>query len=159
MTQTKLPPLKKVYWTAELGKVAIAKLQGGITWSERIIIGALTGSENGILLFDNLQAAYQYIKQRAEEDSAVIVEIPVKRHIDLDGLKRCDQFQPPAEFTEPFRQWSYTAGAIVFDRVKFHTIQEVPDEPEVEATVALVPKPVTGSILASSKSGNIILPV
>ena len=67
MTQKKIPALRKVYWTAELKKVAIARLQGGISWAELVLVNDSVGLQQGILLFDSLEAAHSYIKRKNEE--------------------------------------------------------------------------------------------
>ena len=75
--QNSKPPLKRVYWTAELKKVAIARLQGGISWAELLLVNDSIGLQQGVLLFDTLEAATAYIKRKSE-DFAVVVELPVK---------------------------------------------------------------------------------
>ena len=63
----KIPALKRVYWTAELKKVAIARLQGGISWAELLYVNDSVGLQQGVLLFDKLEAAHDYIRRKNEE--------------------------------------------------------------------------------------------
>lgn len=127
MTQKKIPPLKRVYWTAELRKVAIARLQGGISWAELILVNDAIGLQQGVLLFDSLEAATAYI-QRRKEDFAVVVELPITA-IEKELLVRCQEYSG-TEFKGEFRQWIYP-NHIWFDRVKFHKIETVAERAEL----------------------------
>ena len=139
---TKQPPaLKKVYWTAELKKVAIARLQGGVSWAELLLVNDSVGLQQGILLFDNIDAAHAYIK-RKKEDFQIIVELPVKS-IEKELLVRCQEFSA-REFKEEFRQWIYP-NHIWFDSVKFHKFETVAEEQDM-AKLA----PVNARVIASS---------
>jgi hypothetical protein len=148
MKNKKQPPaLKRVYWTAELKKVAVARLQGGISWAELLLVNDSVGLQQGILLFDTKEAAHAYIKRRAE-DFQIVVELPVKS-IEKELLVRCSEF----EHTDlEFRQWIYPSH-IWFDSVKFHKFETVPDTPP--------PAPIQTRVLASSGSspltGNIVI--
>jgi hypothetical protein len=122
--QTKIPPLKRVYWTAELKKVAIARLQGGISWAELLLVNDSVGLQQGILLFDTLEAAHAYIARR-KEDFQIVVELPVKS-IEKELLVRCQEFSGH-EFKGEFRQWIYP-NHIWFDAVKFHKFETVAEE-------------------------------
>jgi len=122
--EKKIPALKKVYWTAELKKVAIARLQGGISWAELLLVNDSIGLQPGVLLFDSLEAATAYIKRKAE-DFAVVVELPVKS-IEKELLVRCQEFEP-RDFDHEFRQWIYP-NHIWFDTVKFHKIETVAED-------------------------------
>ena len=121
MAKNKIPALKKVYWTAELGKVAVARLQGGISWAELILVNDAVGLQQGVLLFDSLEAAHAYIRQR-KEDFQIVVELPVKS-IERELLVRCQEFAA-REFKEEFRQWIYP-NHIWFDSVRFHKFETV----------------------------------
>ena len=119
---TKVPALKRVYWTAELKKVAIARLQGGISWAELLLVNDSVGLQSGVLLFDNIEAAHAYIR-RKNEDFAVIVELPVNS-IEKELLVRCQEFTGT---DLEFRQWIYP-NHIWFDRVKFHKFETVAED-------------------------------
>jgi hypothetical protein len=125
--QTKIPPLKRVYWTAELKKVAIARLQGGISWAELILVNDSVGLQQGVLLFDTLESATAYIKRKAE-DFAVVVELPIAA-VEKELLVRCQEFSG-SEFKGEFRQWIYP-NHIWFDAVKFHKIETVTEQQEL----------------------------
>jgi len=142
-TEKRIPALKKVFWTAELKKVAIARLQGGISWAELLYVNDAVGLQPGVLLFDTLEAATAYIKRKAE-DFAVVVELPI-RSIEKELLVRCSEFTGT---DLEFRQWIYP-NHIWFDRVRFHKIETVKEEQDL---AALVPPPVTGTVIASSSS-------
>lgn len=129
--EKKIPPLKKVYWTAELKKVAIARLQGGISWAELLLVNDSVGLQQGVLLFDTLEAATAYIKRKSE-DFQVVVELPVGS-IEKELLVRCQEFEPRGSNLE-FRQWIYP-NHIWFDRVKFHKIETVAEKPDTAAAV------------------------
>ncbi|CAB4166069.1 hypothetical protein UFOVP849_13 [uncultured Caudovirales phage] len=149
MTEKKrIPPLKQVYWTAELKKVAIARLQGGISWAELIMVNDSVGLQPGVLLFDSLAAATAYIRQK-NEDFAVVVELPVKS-IEKELLVRCQEF---GGTDLEFRQWIYP-NHIWFDRVKFHKIETVAEEVDI---CDLAPQPVIASVLASSRDRPVII--
>lgn len=124
MTQKKIPALKRVYWTAELKKVAIARLQGGISWAELLLVNDSIGLQQGVLLFDTLEAATAYIS-RKKEPFAVVVELPIAA-IEKELLVRCQEFSAH-EFKGEFRQWIYP-NHIWFDRVKFHKIETVTED-------------------------------
>jgi hypothetical protein len=122
---TKQPPaLKRVYWTAELKKVAIARLQGGISWAELILVNDSVGLQQGILLFDSKEAAHAYISRR-KEDFQIVVELPVKS-IEKELLVRCQEFSA-RDFAGEFRQWIYP-NHIWFDSVKFHKFETVAED-------------------------------
>ena len=122
--KTKIPPLKRVYWTAELKKVAIARLQGGVSWAELLLVNDSVGLQQGILLFDTLEAAHAYIK-RKKEDFQIVVELPVKS-IERELLVRCQEYSG-REFEGEFRQWIYP-NHIWFDAVKFHKFETVAED-------------------------------
>jgi hypothetical protein len=124
MTNKKIPPLKRVYWTAELKKVAVARLQGGISWAELLLVNDSVGLQQGVLLFDSVEAAHAYISRR-KEPFAVVVELPVKS-IERELLVRCQEFEP-RDFAGEFRQWIYP-NHIWFDRVKFHKFETVAED-------------------------------
>lgn len=146
MTQKKIPPLKRVYWTAELKKVAIARLQGGISWAELILVNDAIGLQQGVLLFDSLEAAGAYIGQK-KEDFAVVVELPIAS-IEKELLVRCQEFSA-RDFDGEFRQWIYP-NHIWFDRVKFHKFETVAED----QTAAI-----TATEATIDQSGTITLPV
>ena len=122
--KTKIPPLKRVYWTAELKKVAIARLQGGVSWAELILVNDSVGLQQGILLFDTKEAAHAYISRR-KEDFQIVVELPVKS-IEKELLVRCQEFSA-REFAGEFRQWIYPRH-IWFDSVRFHKFETVTED-------------------------------
>jgi hypothetical protein len=117
--EKKIPPLTRVYWTAELKKAAIARLQGGISWAELLLVNDSVGLQQGVLLFDNLEAAHAYIKRRGEEFQ-IVVELPIKS-IEKELLVRCNEFDRH-HFDGEFRQWIYP-NHIWFDAVKFHKFE------------------------------------
>jgi hypothetical protein len=117
----KIPPLKKIYWTAELKKAAIARLQGGISWAELILVNDSVGLQQGVLLFDSLEAAHAYIRLK-NEDFQIVVELPIKS-IEKELLVRCNEFDTH-HYDQPFRQWIYP-NHIWFDSVKFHKFSTV----------------------------------
>lgn len=133
--EKKIPPLRKVYWTAELKKVAIARLQGGISWAELLLVNDSVGLQPGVLLFDTLAAATAYAL-RKKEQFAVVVELPVGS-IEKELLVRCEEF---AGTDLEFRQWIYP-NHIWFDRVKFHKIETVTESATVE-----LPEPDTPTV-------------
>lgn len=120
--KTQPPALKKIYWTAELKKVAIARLQGGISWAELLLVNDSIGMQQGVLLFDTLDAAHAYIKRKAEPFQ-VVVELPVTA-IQKELLVRCSEFGGTAL---EFRQWIYH-NHIWFDQVKFHKFETVAED-------------------------------
>ena len=123
--QTKQPPaLKRVYWTADLKKVAIARLQGGVSWAELILVNDSVGLQQGILLFDSVEAAHAYIKRKAEPFQ-IVVELPVKS-IEKELLVRCQEYSAH-DFDGEFRQWIYP-NHIWFDTVKFHRFETVAED-------------------------------
>ena len=134
--------------TAELKKVAIARLQGGISWAELILVNDAVGLQQGVLLFDSLEAATAYIKRKAE-DFAVVVELPIAA-IEKELLVRCQEFSG-AEFKGEFRQWIYP-NHIWFDRVRFHKIETVAEEQDM---ASLAPPPVQARVFASSRDVTI----
>jgi hypothetical protein len=123
-TKKQPPALKRVYWTAELKKVAIARLQGGVSWAELILVNDSVGLQQGILLFDSLEAAHAYIKRKAEPFQ-IVVELPVKS-IEKELLVRCEEYSG-REFEGEFRQWIYP-NHIWFDAVKFHKFETVTED-------------------------------
>ena len=139
--EKKIPALRKVYWTAELKKVAIARLQGGISWAELVYVNDSVGLQSGVLLFDTLESATAYIRRKNEE-FAVIVELPVSS-IEKELLLRCQEFTGT---DLEFRQWIYP-NHIWFDRVKFHTVQQVVDQPEGPRVVDLTVTPIVGDVV------------
>jgi hypothetical protein len=146
--QPQPPALKQVYWTAELKKVAIARLQGGISWAESIWIGGGREREPGILLFDTAEAAQAYIARKAE-DFQIVVELPVSS-IQKELLVRCREFTGT---DLEFRQWIYPSH-IWFDSVKFHRFETVA-EPQDWANLAATP--VRATVLASSRPRNVTI--
>jgi hypothetical protein len=120
--KTQPPALKKIYWTAELKKVAIARLQGGISWAELLLVNDSIGMQQGVLLFDSLDAAHAYIKRRAEPFQ-VVVELPITA-IQKELLVRCSEFGGTAL---EFRQWIYP-NHIWFDAVRFHKFETVAED-------------------------------
>jgi hypothetical protein len=125
MKNKKQPPaLKRVYWTAELKKVAIARLQGGVSWAELILVNDSVGLQQGILLFDTAEAAHAYISRR-KEDFQIVVELPVKS-IEKELLVRCQEYSAH-DFDGEFRQWIYP-NHIWFDSVKFHKFETVAED-------------------------------
>ena len=125
MKNKKQPPaLKRVYWTAELKKVAIARLQGGVSWAELLLVNDSVGLQQGILLFDSLEAAHAYISRR-KEDFQIVVELPVKS-IEKELLVRCQEYSAH-DFDGEFRQWIYP-NHIWFDSVKFHKFETVAED-------------------------------
>jgi hypothetical protein len=122
--KTQPPALKRVYWTAELKKVAIARLQGGVSWAELILVNDSVGLQQGILLFDTKEAAHAYISRR-KEDFQIVVELPVKS-IERELLVRCAEFSA-RDFAGEFRQWIYPRH-IWFDSVKFHKFETVAED-------------------------------
>lgn len=121
----KIPPLKRLYTTGTLEQMAIAKLQGAINWSQLIFVNSTVGVDQGILLFDNQQAAFEY-QHRKSGYPLVVCEFRVD-DIDKDLLLRCEEFSPPTTFTESFRQWIYK-DAIAFDRCWWHTYKQVEEK-------------------------------
>mgnify|MGYP003704382525 CR=1 FL=1 len=152
MTQKKIPALRKVYWTAELKKVAIARLQGGISWAELVYVNDAVGLQSGVLLFDNIEAAHTYIR-RKNEDFAVIVELPVKS-IEKELLVRCQEFTGT---DLEFRQWIYP-NHIWFDRVKFHKFETVAEDQTEQINQQLQVQPASGVILVDTTTGATITP-
>lgn len=122
--KTQPPALKQVYWTAELKKVAIARLQGGVSWAELLLVNDSVGLQQGILLFDTKEAAHAYISRR-KEDFQIVVELPVKS-IEKELLVRCQEYSAH-DFDGEFRQWIYP-NHIWFDAVKFHKFETVTED-------------------------------
>lgn len=148
--QNSKPPLKRVYWTAELKKVAIARLQGGISWAELLYVNDAVGLQSGVLLFDTLEAATAYIK-RKNEDFAVVVELPIKS-IERELLVRCQEFTGT---DLEFRQWIYP-NHIWFDRVKFHKIETVAEDQTAAINQSAEPQ-VSGVVIVDTTSGQPLL--
>lgn len=153
--EKKIPALTKVFWTAELKKVAIARLQGGISWAELLLVNDSVGLQPGVLLFDTLESARAYIKRRAE-DFAVVVELPVKS-IEKELLVRCQEFEPRG-FKGEFRQWIYP-NHIWFDHVRFHKIETVAEDQteQINQTSQNNHSAVTGVVLVDTLTGATLL--
>lgn len=149
----KIPPLKKVYWTAELKKVAIARLQGGISWAELLLVNDSVGLQPGVLLFDTLEAATAYAL-RKKEQFAVVVELPVNS-IEKELLVRCQEF---GGSNLEFRQWIYP-NHIWFDRVKFHKIETVAEDQTDKINQADLAQAdlAQGIVLIDTNSGQALL--
>lgn len=141
------PALKQVYWTAELRKVAIARLQGGISWAELIQVEPDQLPQPGVLLFDTLEAAHAYIA-RSREDFAVVVELPVTA-IQKQLLVRCQEF---VNTDLEFRQWIYPHH-IWFDSVRFHKFSTVAQEVDP----AELASPVRAEVIASSRRPGVTI--
>ena len=152
MAKTKQPPaLKRIYWTAELKKVAIARLQGGISWAELLLVNDSVGLQQGILLFDTKEAAHAYIARR-KENFQIVVELPVKS-IEKQLLVRCAEFEP-REFAGEFRQWIYP-NHIWFDAVKFHKFETVAEEQDMAALAAVNTRVIASSTATITPDGVI----
>ena len=150
---TKVPALKRVYWTAELKKVAIARLQGGISWAELLYVNDAVGLQSGVLLFDTLESATAYIKRKNEE-FAVVVELPIKS-IEKELLLRCQEFTGT---DLEFRQWIYP-NHIWFDSVKFHKFETVAEDQTqaINQQSALADQLISGVVLVDTATGTTLL--
>ena len=148
----KIPALTRVYWTAELKKVAIARLQGGISWAELLLVNDSVGLQQGVLLFDSLDAAHAYIKRKSE-DFQIVVELPVKS-IEKELLVRCQEFESRSTELE-FRQWIYP-NHIWFDSVKFHKFETVAEDQTEQINQQLQVQPASGVILVDTTTGATI---
>jgi len=151
--KTQPPALKRVYWTAELRKVAIARLQGGVSWAELILVNDAVGLQQGILLFDSLEAAHAYIKRR-KEDFQIVVELPVKS-VEKELLVRCQEYSAH-EFDGEFRQWIYP-NHIWFDSVKFHKFETVTEDQTQKLNDAELAR-INSGVAQITLDGTITLP-
>lgn len=152
-TKKQPPALKRVYWTAELKKVAIARLQGGVSWAELILVNDSVGLQQGVLLFDTLEAAHAYIA-RKKEPFAVVVELPIKS-IEKELLVRCQEFSGH-EFAGEFRQWIYP-NHIWFDAVKFHKFETVTEDQTLKLNQAELDR-INSGAAQITLDGTITLP-
>ena len=139
------PKLRRLFTTGTLKQMAVARYQGGITWAQPIFIGLEQGIRNGILLFDNQEAAATYQRDRGGYPF-VVCEFAVEA-IDKDYLVRCSE-QGPHKFKGDYRQWCYSEP-IIFDRCWWHTYKEVEEDAVEESPVKSI----------DTTTGNIIIPV
>ena len=151
----KIPALKRLFTTGTLKQMAVARYQGGITWAQNIFVNDSVGIQQGILLFDSLEAATEY-QRRQGGLPLVVCEFPVKS-IEKELLLRCEEYRNP---NLEFRQWIYPT-AIVWDRCWWHTVKEVAEEyvpaepPTLASTVVLASsRPQTPDIQIVDSSGR-----
>ena len=138
------PPIERVYFTAALGPMAVARQQGGITWAES------WGEDQGILLWEDLESAAAWaIGQWGRP--AVVVEIP--REAIRTGLLRPATDASVLAYTSD-RVWIYREP-IEFTTVRWHTYREDLAEParvyELAISGTAAPEP-------DLPSGTITLP-
>lgn len=137
-------PLERVYHTAALGPMAVARQQGGITWAE------VWGDDTGILLWEDLESAAAWaIGQWGRP--AVVVEIG--RQDIRTGLLRAAT-DPDLRPWTSHRLWIYPE-AIPFSTVRWHTYREDIAEPARVYELAISG---TAAPPTDLPSGNITLP-
>ena len=115
---TKRPPIERVYWTASLGQMAVARAQGGITWSEQ------WADDTGILLWEDLESAAVWAIGQWGRPT-VVVEIG--RQDIRTGLLRPVTDRDLLVHTSA-RLWIYP-DRIDFTTVRWHTYREDIAEP------------------------------
>lgn len=106
----KRPAIQSLFHTASLDRMAVARLQGGISWAEDL------GRQQGILLWDSREAATAW----AEEQwglPVIVVEIP-RGSLDFDHL---EPWQDPWSWNQPYRAYCYHQ-AIEFDWVRWYRV-------------------------------------
>lgn len=139
------PPVRVVYYTDDLGRMASARAIGGILWSHE------HGDQRGVLLWESLQDASEWQIARAGRPT-VVVEID-RQDLDMPELRRA-----AAVITTPGqRAWIYP-HAISFSAVRWHTFREELAEPARTYTIhipGLADPPPTPSDL----QGEIRLPI
>ena len=111
--------LQRLYFTGDLGRMAVARRDGGIYWAEEI------GTQRGILLFDDLQAAAEY--QKSQAGYPFVVGEFGRQCVDVELLERVANAVP--HYSGDYRAWVYPQ-AIGFDTVRWHTYREVAEQPE-----------------------------
>ena len=107
------PPVDRFFFTADIGRMAVARRDGGIYWADQ------HGSQQGILLWDDLDPASAWQIARAGRPT-VVVEFG-RDHIQTNLLEpvREESIRP----ARPFRAWIYP-GVIGFESVRWHTFRE-----------------------------------
>lgn len=120
------PPIDRVYWTAAIGPVAVARRDGGIGWAEQ------WGPQRGILLWEDLTSAADWQIAQSGRPT-VVVEIP-RADIRTGLLARVAD--PELRAASGYRMWIYPE-AIAFSHVRWHTYREDLVEPARAYTVII----------------------
>jgi hypothetical protein len=114
----KRPPQRLFYFTADIGRMAVVRRDGGIFFQTPV------GDQSGILLWSHLDPASEYQIAR-EGRPAVVVEFD-RSHIDTSLLERVED--PTVRPRDPYRAWIYP-NPIWFESVRWHTFREDLAEP------------------------------
>ena len=117
-TLLKRPPQPLFYFTADIGKMAVVRRDGGIFFQTPV------GEQSGILLWSDLEPASEY-QIGLTGRPAVVVEFD-RSHIDTSRLERVQD--PSVRPADPYRAWFYP-DPILFDSVRWHTFREDLAEP------------------------------
>ena len=117
-TLLKRPPQKLFYFTADIGRMAVVRRDGGIFFQTPV------GDQSGILLWSDLDSASAYQIAR-EGRPAVVVEFD-RSHIDTARLERVRDLS--VKPVNPDRAWIYP-DPIWFESVRWHTFREDLAEP------------------------------
>ena len=123
---SKRPPIERVYWTAALGPMAVARRDGGIGWSEQ------WADQRGILLWEDVESAADWAIGQWGRPT-VVVEIE-RGAIDTSLLERVSDRDLARHSSD--RMWIYPQ-AIEFGRVRWHTYREDLVEPARAYTVII----------------------
>lgn len=114
----KRPPITRVYFTADIGRMAAARAVGGILWAEE------HGDQRGILLWEHIDDAAQY-QIGLTGRPTVVVEID---RADIDTALLEPALAPEYHCAGGRRSWIY-GDAIAFGSVRWHTYREEIAEP------------------------------
>ena len=117
-TLLKRPPQRLFYFTADIGRMAVVRRDGGIFFQTPV------GDQSGILLWSDLDSASAY-QIGLTGRPAVVVEFD-RSHIDTSRLERVQD--PGVRPADPHRAWIYP-DPIWFESVRWHTFREDLAEP------------------------------
>lgn len=109
----KRPPIDRVFWTAPIGQVAVARRDGGIHWADE------WGDQQGILLWEHQQEAADW--QIARSGRPVVVVEITRADIQTQSFQPVQA--PELRLWARGRLW-ISGRAIQFSRVWWHTYRE-----------------------------------
>ena len=131
------PALERVYFTADIGRMAAARSIGGVLWAED------HRGQRGILLWEDLDDAATWQIGLAGRPT-VVVEIPV---VDIDRSLLEPALAPDYQCSAGRRTWIYP-DAIAFSTVRWHTYRTELAEPAqvYRIDIPTVPGPDPGTL-------------
>lgn len=109
----KRPPIDRLFFTAPIGQMAVARRDGGISWADA------WGDQQGILLWEDQESAAVWQIERSGRP-VVVVEFG-RGDIDTSLLERVRD-RELQRYTSA-RQWIYPQE-IRFSHVRWHTYRE-----------------------------------